>query len=148
VADLREKVDELAALIEEFKLGEATLQGEGWKVSLKKRSSRAVRQAESAEEESYHEQETAQPVAPAAPEAPVGTPVTSPMNGIYYTSPSPSAAPFVQEGDSVTAGQVVGLIEAMKVFNEIVAPMSGTVKKIVAETGQLVAPGEPLLYIG
>jgi biotin carboxyl carrier protein len=70
------------------------------------------------------------------------------MTGIFYTSSSPSAAPFVREGEPISAGQVVGLIEAMKVFNEIVAPTSGRVTKVVATGGQLVNPGDPLLYIG
>lgn len=70
------------------------------------------------------------------------------MTGLYYSSPSPGAAPFVAEGDTVSAGQIVGLIEAMKVFNEIVSPVSGTVLSIVANNGQLVQPGEPLLYVG
>src|SRR5206468_3015601 len=60
-------------------------------------------------------------------EAPPGSPVASPMNGIFYTSPSPNAAPFVKEGDAVASGQVVGLIEAMKVFNEITTNFSGVV---------------------
>ena len=70
------------------------------------------------------------------------------MAGIYYASPSPSAPAFVSEGDSVTVGQVVGLIEAMKVFNEITAMTSGKVTKLVAQTGKIVQPGEPLLFIG
>lgn len=70
------------------------------------------------------------------------------MTGIYYGSPSPSSPPYVKEGDNVTAGQVVGLIEAMKVFNEIHATVSGTVKKVVAESGAIVNPGDPLIYIG
>lgn len=70
------------------------------------------------------------------------------MMGIYYSASSPGAPPFVKEGDMVQAGQVVGLIEAMKVYNEIVSSVSGTVKKIAAQNGALVQPGEPLLYIG
>ena len=70
------------------------------------------------------------------------------MMGINSNSPSPASAPFVKEGDSVTVGQVVGLIEAMKVFNEITATTSGVVKKVQAESGQLVQPGDVLLYVG
>ncbi len=149
VEDIRAKIDDLARLIDDFKLAEASLQGEGWKVAFKKRSSRQTVVKEHVEEH-LGEEGAEQILAPepAVPVVPTGTPVTSPMNGIYYSSPSPSAPPFVREGESVTAGQVVGLIEAMKVFNEIVAPMSGNVVKVVAETGQLVQPGEALLYIG
>jgi acetyl-CoA carboxylase biotin carboxyl carrier protein len=79
---------------------------------------------------------------------PKGTPITSPMTGIFYSSPSPGAPAYCKEGETVNAGQVVGLIEAMKVFNEITAPMSGTVIAIKAENSQLVQPGDPLIYIG
>jgi acetyl-CoA carboxylase biotin carboxyl carrier protein len=69
------------------------------------------------------------------------------MNGIYYAQSSPNAPPFVTEGDEVEDGQVVALIEAMKVFNEIVAPYDGRVTRIVAANNQLVQAGDPLLYL-
>lgn len=94
---------------------------------------------------STEEEPTVIPIQTAA--ANPGTPVTSPMMGVYYASPSPGSPAFVSEGDSVTAGQVIGLIEAMKVFNEITAPTSGTISSIAAESGKLVHPGEPLMYI-
>ncbi len=78
---------------------------------------------------------------------PAGTAVSSPMMGIYYDAPSPGSPPFVKVGDAITAGQVVGLIEAMKVFNEITSGLTGTVQSIVAKSGQLVQPGEPLIFI-
>ena len=95
------------------------------------------------------------PAAPAAEGAPTATDshaehpgvVTSPMVGVVYTSPEPGAAPFVGVGDSVSAGQVVMLIEAMKVFNQIKAPKSGKVTKILIEGGSPVEFGEPLLII-
>lgn len=87
-------------------------------------------------------------VAAPAAAAPQGTPVSSPMMGIFYAAASPSDPPFVKVGDQVTAGQVVGLVEAMKVFNEITSPVTGTVKSIAVEGGALVQPGQPLLFIG
>lgn len=147
--DLKAKVDELAELMEQFQLGEAELSGEGWRVAFRKRSAVAATPqllTSAPIQEEATEEET--PTAPAAPAAPQGTPVTSPMAGIFYSASSPSAPPFVKEGEPVSAGQVVGLIEAMKVFNEIVAPTSGRVLKLTAESGQLVNPGDPLLYIG
>lgn len=73
--------------------------------------------------------------------------VTSPMVGVAYTAAEPGAAAFVNVGDTVTEGQVVLLIEAMKVFNQIKAPRSGTVKNILVESGSPVEFGEPLLII-
>jgi len=73
--------------------------------------------------------------------------VTSPMVGVAYTAAEPGAAAFVNIGDSVSEGQVVLLIEAMKVFNQIKAPRSGTVKNILVESGSPVEFGEPLLII-
>lgn len=73
--------------------------------------------------------------------------VTSPMVGVAYTAAEPGAAAFVNVGDSVSEGQVVLLIEAMKVFNQIKAPKGGTVKNILVESGSPVEFGEPLLII-
>jgi len=73
--------------------------------------------------------------------------VTSPMVGVAYTAAEPGAAAFVNVGDTVSEGQVVLLIEAMKVFNQIKAPRSGTVKNILVESGSPVEFGEPLLII-
>lgn len=149
--EFNQQIDKVAEMMEEFGLSEATLSGEDWKISFKKR--RAVKQVKTGEaaisEDALIPEEASQyeAPAPAAKSGPTGTPVTSPMNGIFYTAPSPSAPAFVKEGEPVTAGQVVGLIEAMKVFNEIVAPLSGTVEKIVAGSGDLVSPGDPLIYI-
>jgi len=147
VEDLIGKIDELAQLMDEFALHQAELSGEDWKVAFRRqRRSQPVEEIE--ENFNIGIGQLIMPQATAVVEQrPSGLPVSSPMNGIYYASPSPSAPPFVKPGESVTAGQVVGLIEAMKVFNEIVAPVSGIVDKVVAESGQLVQPGDPLLYI-
>jgi acetyl-CoA carboxylase biotin carboxyl carrier protein len=73
--------------------------------------------------------------------------VESPMVGTFYRSPSPDAAPFVEEGSSVRKGQTVCIIEAMKMMNEIEAPASGRVVKIVAENAQPVEYGQALMVI-
>ena len=97
----------------------------------------------------------AAPAAPAAPEAapapePVvqGTTVTSPMVGTFYRAPNPGAEPFVKVGDHVEAGQTLGIIEAMKLLNEIEAETSGTIKEICVENAQPVEFGQPLFIIG
>lgn len=73
--------------------------------------------------------------------------VLSPMVGTAYRRPSPDAKPFVEVGSKVQAGDKVLLIEAMKTFNEIVAPRAGTVTAIFVEDGTPVEYGEPLLTI-
>jgi acetyl-CoA carboxylase biotin carboxyl carrier protein len=73
--------------------------------------------------------------------------VRAPLTGVYYTSPSPGAAPYVRVGSPVTQGQVIGLIEAMKLFNEIKSDASGIVRRIAAETGALVKAKQPLIEI-
>jgi acetyl-CoA carboxylase biotin carboxyl carrier protein len=73
--------------------------------------------------------------------------VTSPMVGTAYRRPSPEAKPFVEVGTAVNEGERILLIEAMKTFNEIVAPRSGTVTEILIEDGQPVEFGEALMVI-
>lgn len=81
-----------------------------------------------------------------APE-PQGIAIVAPLTGVFYISPSPSSPPFVEVGDTVQAGQVVCIVEAMKVFNEIKSEVSGTVLAIVAQNGQLVQKGEALIRV-
>jgi acetyl-CoA carboxylase biotin carboxyl carrier protein len=97
-----------------------------------------------------------EPPAPGpAPESltPYGAPapgmrfVSAPLTGVWYPSPSPGARPYVNEGDEVTAGQVIGLIEAMKLFNEIKSDTSGRISRVLVENGTLVKRKQPLLEI-
>ncbi len=75
------------------------------------------------------------------------TAITAPLTGIFYRSPSPQAPAFVQVGSIVAAGDVIGLIEAMKLFNEIRSTKNGTVRLIVADSGQLVRAHQPLIEL-
>lgn len=108
-----------------------------------------------------------QPVAAVAPEVPVAAPVsalestadapadpvpageavTAPIVGVFYRSPSPGAAAFVNVGDRVQAGQTLCILEAMKLMNEITAEISGIVTAIGPENGDLVTIGQPLFHI-
>ena len=73
--------------------------------------------------------------------------VTAPLTGVWYAAPSPGARPYVSEGDEVAAGQVLGLIEAMKLFNEIKSDATGTVTRMLVESGTLVKRKQPILEI-
>lgn len=105
------------------------------------------------------------PAAPAAPSAPMepstapapaadaGDPsshpgaVASPMVGTAYLSPEPGMAPFVSVGDSVSEGQTLMIVEAMKTMNQIPAPWAGTIKRILVEDGGPVEFGAPLMIV-
>ncbi len=86
--------------------------------------------------------------APAGDSGPSGHTVLSPMVGTFYRSPSPEAEAFVKVGDQVNVGDVLCIIEAMKMMNQIEAEVSGVVKSIELENGQPVEFGEPLFVIG
>lgn len=95
---------------------------------------------------------TAAPAAPPAPspaEDPADLPgaVTSPMVGTVYMQPEPGAAPFISVGSTVSEGDTLLIVEAMKTMNHIPAPRSGTVKRIVVEDGAAVEFGTPLVIL-
>lgn len=76
-----------------------------------------------------------------------GQAITSPMVGTFYKAPSPDAEPFVKLGDSVNAGDVVCIVEAMKMMNEIESEVSGKIVEICVEDGQPVEFGQVLMYV-
>lgn len=91
------------------------------------------------------------PAAPAAEAQPApagaGTPVCSPMVGVFYAAPAEDAEPFVQVGDKVKRGQTLCIVEAMKLMNEIMAEVEGEIVEICVANGQVVDYGTPLFYI-
>ncbi len=101
-------------------------------------------------------------VAPQAVETPVGQPdvaesdsapaddgvtIPSPMVGTFYRAPAPEADPFVKEGDTVAVGQIVCIIEAMKIMNEIEAEVNGRVRQVLIENGRPVEYNTPLFVL-
>ena len=109
-----------------------------------------------------HHVEHPRPAAPAATPAlaataaeakgskdvPDGHTVRSPMVGTFYASPNPDAPAFVKVGQTVKAGDTLGIIEAMKMFNPIEADVSGTVRAVLVESGQPIEFDEPMFVIG
>ena len=138
-------VEQLAQIVARLDLTEIEInQGD-----LRIRVARQIQPAAAAAPVTVSPVVLAAPTAAVAQTAPVEHPgaVKSPMVGTAYRRPSPEAKPFVEVGSMVKAGDRVLLIEAMKTFNEILAPRSGSVTTILVEDGQPVEFGEPLLVI-
>lgn len=76
------------------------------------------------------------------------TKVVAPLTGVFYRSPSPDATAYVERGDRVESGDVLCVLEAMKLFNEIQSDYAGTILRIVPENGELVSQGDELFWIG
>ena len=90
----------------------------------------------------------AAPINPAGKELPPGHVLRSPMVGTFYASPNPDAGAFVKIGQAVKTGDTLGIIEAMKMFNQIEADIDGTIVAVLASNGQPVEFDEPLFVIG
>lgn len=99
------------------------------------------------------------PVSTAVPQAPVqetvnapavstGKTIDSPMVGVFYAAPNPDSKPFISVGQTVNKGDVVCIIEAMKIMNEITADESGKVTEVLVKNGDVVEYGQPLFRIG
>ncbi|MEK6191964.1 MAG: biotin/lipoyl-containing protein [Chloroflexota bacterium] len=89
----------------------------------------------------------ATPTTPFGEAAPGHRFVTAPLTGVWYPAPSPGARPYLVLEGEVSVGQVVGLIEAMKLFNEIKSDVAGTVSRVMADNGMLVKRQQPLFEV-
>ena len=87
------------------------------------------------------------PATPAAPSLPAGTVIKAPMVGTFYSAASPEAPAFAKIGQQVKIGDTLGIIEAMKMFNQIEAEVAGTIQAILIENGQSVEFDEPMFII-
>ncbi len=145
-------VRKLANLLDETGLGEVEYESNGERIRVVRPSSAPVRQQAPAPEPSIGvggPGNMAENIAaePAASDKPHPGTLTSPMVGTVYLSPSPDDPAFVTPGDTVTAGQTVMLVEAMKTFNDIKAVKAGRIVSILVESGQPIEYGEPLAII-
>ena len=135
-------IDRLAALIDETGLSELEIEAGDTVVAV--RSASAIIVAPDAPSA------PALPGAGAAAAGPGGAATTSikaPLTGIWYGAPTPGSAPYVTVDAEIGAGQVVGLIEAMKLFNEIKSDTGGRVTRVLVESGQLVKARQPLIEV-
>ena len=142
-------IDRLGSLLERSDLVELEVESGGTGIVLRKPSALAPGAAPApASADAPAGGAGASAVDPVEP-APAATTKTvkAPLTGIFYAASSPGSPPYVSVGQHVVAGQVIGLIEAMKLFNEIKSDLSGRVVRVVAETGKLVKAKQPLIEV-
>ncbi|RKD25577.1 acetyl-CoA carboxylase, biotin carboxyl carrier protein [Ammoniphilus oxalaticus] len=169
IQDLRE----LIKLIDQSSLQEFELESEGTKLTIRKNGltlqqqgsgdvTASVFQSPPTSVESVSVPHAESLSSSSAPQLAVTTPadstadataddllhkIVSPMVGTFYSKPDPSADPFVQTGDTVRSDSIVCIVEAMKLFNEIEAEVSGEIVKMLVTDGQLVEYGQPLFLV-
>jgi acetyl-CoA carboxylase biotin carboxyl carrier protein len=141
-------IDRLGALLDRSDLTELEVESGGTSLVLRKPSALAA-PVSTAPTVGIADPSPPSP-APAAgePAAASARPsVKAPLTGIFYASPAPGSAPYVAVGREVAVGQVIGLIEAMKLFNEIKSDLAGRVVRVVAESGTLVKAKQTLIEV-
>jgi len=151
-ASLLALVDRLAILLDRSDLSEIEVEAGGTALVLRKPvtapSAVAVHASAAAGSSAAGASSSAGTIASGgASVAPARPSVKAPLTGIFYASPAPGSGPYLKVGGEVAVGQVVGLIEAMKLFNEIKSDLAGRVVRIVAESGQLVKAKQPLVEV-
>lgn len=164
-----QEIREIIKLIDQSSIEKFTFESEGTKIKLEKRGNvtiapvqteqkneSPVQQEAPVQQEHKSEEPVKAPIeqekgtpesAPAAKDDPTLHKVTSPMVGTFYQSSSPDVPPYVQKGDTVKPDAIVCIVEAMKLFNEIEAEVSGEIVEILVEDGQLVEYGQPLFLV-
>ena len=146
-------IDRLAALLDRSDLTELEVESGGTGLVLRKPSALAPITVASVAASSpaattMTVPSSGEPSAAGREPAPAAKPsVKAPLTGIFYASPAPGTAPYVSVGGEVAVGQVIGLIEAMKLFNEIKSDLAGRVVRVVAESGTLVKAKQPLIEV-
>lgn len=144
-----ERVEEIVDVLEGSTVGELTLTEDGTEITIRRSPGMVLTEAPTAVivagQAAPIQQGAGQPAAPKKVDK--SLPVTATLTGVYYSSASPTSPAFVNVGDVIHVGQVVALIEAMKVFNEINAEVSGRVVSINAVSGSVIQKGEAIMRV-
>lgn len=142
-----ENIKELMDKMVSTNLGELTIKGEFGSVCIKAKANDAVIQTVSAPQVATVAAPANAPAAPVTPPAMAGNVVTSPIVGTFYSASAPGKPPYVKVGDTVSTGDVLFIIESMKLMNEVTSEFSGKVAEILVKDGQPVEFGQPIMRI-
>ena len=137
------EIKEMIQLMNENGLSEFEMEKDGLKIRLRKGPGGAIETSVAPAAPQTAHSRSAPPAAPAA----ARNSIKSPMVGTFYAAPAPDAAPFIQPGSQVEIGQVICIIEAMKLMNEIKSEVRGKVKEVVVENGEPVEFGQTLFVV-
>ncbi len=150
-AELLGLIDRLAALLDRSDLTELEVEAGDTGLVLRKASALAPLAVGSAAAAGPIVETSPPPTGEAAagrePASTAKPSIKAPLTGIFYASPAPGSAPYVSAGGEVAVGQIIGLIEAMKLFNEIKSDLAGRVVRVVPESGTLVKAKQPLIEV-
>ena len=147
-AGLIELIDRLEGLLQGSSLAEIEVEADGTAIVLRTPAATfATMPAPAPAPVAAPAAHSPDPAAPAAEETHSKPAVVAPLTGLFYGAPSPGAEPYVRVGADVHVGQVIGLIEAMKLFNEIKSDIAGRVARICVEDGALVKAKQPLIEV-
>lgn len=142
-----DEIREIAKIMREYELSEYSIEAEGCNLCIRREAAAAPVVMQSAVPAVAPVAAAPAPAAAPAVESKKET-IDSPLVGTFYRASSPDAQPFISVGDTVNENTTIGIIEAMKVMNEVKAEKSGVVKEILVENGQPVEFGQPLVVIG
>ncbi len=142
-----DELKKIISIFEQAQITELDVEHEGMIIRLKKGSGGEPVQVNMVQP--VVQPQAGGPVAAERPDVPGAglVQVEAPMVGTFYRAPAPDAEPYVDEGDEIEDGQVICIIEAMKLMNEIKAEIAGRVVKVLVETGQPVEFGQPLFLV-
>ncbi|HHJ63918.1 MAG TPA: acetyl-CoA carboxylase biotin carboxyl carrier protein [Aquifex aeolicus] len=144
----REFVKELIELLKRSNVRTLKIESGDFRIEIETHTAeRSASGAERPSPEEFRHQEILPPSEDISEEERKFHVIKSPLVGTFYRSPSPEAPPFVEVGDIVSPGQVLCIIEALKVMNEIESDVRGRVEKILVENGETVEYGQPLFLI-
>ncbi len=146
--DQGREIQDLIDLMKRNNLAELEIEREGFRIRVRRDTLAGVQPVSVRESApGGRELQEDKPVSPASAEAAGYATITSPIVGTFYLSAAPDADPYVEEGDFVKKGQVLCIVEAMKLMNEIESEMDGRIVKILAESTTPVEYGQPLFLI-
>lgn len=143
---LVQRIEDLAGILQDSSVEELELAEDGTQIIIKRQSGeKAATSTPHAQPQST--QATAKTTPAQAEKADQSRAIVAPLTGVFYPSPSPGSPPFVNVGDTIQSEQVVALIEAMKVFNEIHADVAGRLTQVNVEGGLVVKKGDVLFRV-